>query len=891
MPDRSESIPRLNAALEGRYRIERQLGEGGMATVFLATDLRHNRQVAIKVLKPELAAVVGAERFLAEIETTANLQHPHILPLFDSGEADGFLFFVTPFVDWETLRHRLDREKQLPVDEALGIAASVCNALQVAHDAGIVHRDIKPANILLQSGEPLVADFGIALAVAHAGSGRLTETGLSVGTPFYMSPEQATGDRDPDARSDLYSLACVLYEMLVGDPPHTGSTAQAVVAKILTRDPDPVSESRRSVPDHVEAAVDRALERLPADRFSSAAEFAAALKEGRGLGSGAGGRRGGAEGAGDESPSRLTAWLWPVAAVLAGLMAVWGWSRSIPDPELNPPTRLAVPAPNLGGAATAQNVQLDLSPDGSTLLYTAIAPDGQNRTLVRRLYDTESEVVQGVVPFLSGYAISPDGREFVGYTPNGDVYRYTLDGRGERKLPEGLPMGWIAWDESGGIWLTNDVLDQGPVRVAPSGEATRPFGDRFGDRILQQILPGGTALAMIQSRGVSSGPVVAFDLETGNEQVLLETDVSGVQYTAGFLVYVLPDGFLEAVSFDPRALRVTGEPVRIAEGVAVEAGATQLATADNGTVAYIPEEPRSLVLVERDGSQRDLTSQSRNFHAPTFSPEGRRLAVDFTTPEGRNVWVLSLDEGVPTRATFDEGGHDARWTPDGRELTYLANPSGGAGVGIYRTRPGNLSSDSVYAAPEISYTGMWLNDQSALVTVAAGLAAGSGEDLAILRDGGRGTLEPLLATRFNESWPAVSPDDDWLAYVSDRSGSFEVYVRRLDGEGDEIQVSLSGGQEPLWSRDGRELFYRTGVGAGSQLVSARVSTDPQLEVLSRQALFSVADMATATPHVNYDVSPDGQSLVMVRFNPASRIMIIQNLPELVRKLSGGASAQ
>ncbi len=231
----SDATSRLNAALEGRYAIERELGEGGMATVYLADDLKHQRKVALKVLKPELAALVGAERFLAEIKTTANLQHPHILPLFDSGEADGFLFYVMPYVEGETLRDRIDREKQLPVDEAVRIATAVANALDHAHRHKVIHRDIKPANILLQDGEPVVADFGIALAVGAAGSNRLTETGLSLGTPYYMSPEQATGDQAVGASTDTYALACVLYEMLTGDPPYMGSTAQAVLGRGSSR--------------------------------------------------------------------------------------------------------------------------------------------------------------------------------------------------------------------------------------------------------------------------------------------------------------------------------------------------------------------------------------------------------------------------------------------------------------------------------------------------------------------------------------------------------------------------------------------------------------------------------------------------------------------------------
>src|SRR5512138_2755054 len=264
-------------AIGDRYRIERELGAGGMATVYLAHDLRHDRDVAIKVLEPELAAALGADRFLAEIRTTARLQHPHILPLLDSGDADGGLYYVMPFVSGETLRSRLARERQLPVDEAVRIAREVADALSHAHAGGVVHRDIKPENILLQDGHARVADFGIALAIEQAGGTRLTQTGLSLGTPQYMAPEQAMGERTIDARADIYSLGCVLYEMLTGEPPFTGPTAQAIVARVITDTPRPVSLQRRSVPAHVEAAVERALEKLPADRFSTATEFAAAL--------------------------------------------------------------------------------------------------------------------------------------------------------------------------------------------------------------------------------------------------------------------------------------------------------------------------------------------------------------------------------------------------------------------------------------------------------------------------------------------------------------------------------------------------------------------------------------------------------------------------------------
>jgi serine/threonine-protein kinase len=260
----------LTDALRDRYLLERELGRGGMATVYLAKDVKHQRRVALKVLHPELAAVLGSERFLKEIELTAHLQHPHILPLFDSGRVDGTVFYVMPFVQGESLRDRLKREKQLPVADAVRAAAEVASALDYAHRHGIIHRDIKPENILLHDGQALVADFGIALAVSNAGGGaRLTETGLSLGTPHYMSPEQAMGERELTARSDVYALGAVVYEMLSGEPPFTGPTAQSIVAKVLTEEPRGLVVQRRSVPEHVEAAVLTALEKLPADRLST----------------------------------------------------------------------------------------------------------------------------------------------------------------------------------------------------------------------------------------------------------------------------------------------------------------------------------------------------------------------------------------------------------------------------------------------------------------------------------------------------------------------------------------------------------------------------------------------------------------------------------------------
>ena len=323
-----DPVTRLNAALEGRYRIEAELGEGGMATVYLADDRKHERKVALKVLKPELAAVVGAERFLAEIKTTANLQHPHILPLFDSGEADSFLFYVMPFVEGESLRDKLNRDHQLPVDDAVRIATNVAEALDYAHRHDVIHRDIKPANILLQDGKPVISDFGIALAVGTAGQGRLTETGLSVGTPHYMSPEQATGDMSVGPATDIYALGAVLYEMLVGEPPYTGGTAQAILGKIIAGKLASATGERASVPSNVDAAIRKSLEKVPADRFTGAQEFARALAD-------PGFRHGVAEA---EAVMVAPVGLWKRISVgMTGVAAIFalalGWSLMRPEPS------------------------------------------------------------------------------------------------------------------------------------------------------------------------------------------------------------------------------------------------------------------------------------------------------------------------------------------------------------------------------------------------------------------------------------------------------------------------------------------------------------------------------------------------------------------------------
>ena len=307
-------------------------------------------------------------------------------------------------------------------------------------------------------------------------------------------------------------------------------------------------------------------------------------------------------------------------------------------------------------------------------------------------------------------------------------------------------------------------------------------------------------------------------------------------------------------------------------------------------MAYIPEEPRSLQFVERSGSARPATPEHHNFHAPEFSPDGRRLSTDFNSADGRDVWILSLDDGTLSRATFDRDGHDATWGPDGRFITYSSTRSGA--LGVYRKRPGSAEpAESLFASLSLTYTGLWLKDGSGLLTTGSDLRPASRTDLAILQNAGRGPLAPVVSSPFEDQHPALSPDNHWIAFVSDQSGEQQVYVRSYPTEGDQVQVSLTGGTEPLWSPDGKELYYRGVEGGDPTLIAAAVRTTPDFAVTARRPLFSVADYVGTTPHTNYTISPDGQTFAMVRRNPATRIMIIQNLPGLVRQMQGNSKTQ
>ena len=877
----TDGLQRLAAALADRYTVERQLGAGGMATVYLARDVRHDRQVALKVMRPEIASAIGPERFLREIKTTASLQHPHILPLHDSGEVDRTVFYVMPYIEGETLRDRLTRERQLPVDEAVRIAREVAGALDYAHRRGVIHRDIKPENVLLPDGQALVADFGIALAAGAISDTRMTETGLSLGTPAYMSPEQASGDRVLDPRSDIFALGCVLYEMLAGEPPFTGPSPQALMARILTGTPVSLSARRRTVPPHVDAAVTRALEKLPADRFASAAEFSAALNDpsfriSTPI----------ATPAAVPAPARagrrqrvLTAALAVAAMAFAGL-AAWGWLRDVPAP---PVARFVV-----SFQAEGQNVGGDthaITPDGRTVLMRDF-----NGRIVRRHLDRV-----GVTPVPdtdNAWSIfcSPDSSQ-AAFTTGfpGDLKVVDLNTDSVRTIVRGEAVGsGGAWSADG--WIYYLAGEGGPtlMRVRPDGgtpvRVARADPDR--DELFirwPDALPGGTAIVATIWRKQGAPDIAAIDVASGRMRVL-RRGVRAFYLPTGHLAVVEGSGVVMAAPFDAARAEITGPAVEVLRGVHVGySGIAYLAVSRTGTLVYsaFPSAAR-VVRVSRTGLETIVDpAWTASLGTVSLSPDGTRLAVDRTVDGRGEVWVKTLDHGPFTRVAAN-GTYSRRntWSPDGHSITFISDVGGV--IAAYRSpADGSGGIEPLTRMSRPVDEAVWSRDGTWLI-VRAG--SGGGRDIFAVKAGAETEPIPLATSDADEYSPTLSPDGRWLAYGSTTSGREEIYVRSFpDQRGGRIQISTDGGIEPVWSHSGRELFYKDG---RQTLVAAALDTPGDFRVVSRRRLFPTGTYYWDNRHRSYAISRDDQSFYFVEpvatASPHEYVVVLNWLEELKR---------
>ena len=894
-----DPIQRLTAAVADRYTIERELGAGGMATVYLAHDIKHDRDVAIKVLHPDLGAALGGDRFLSEIRTTARLQHPHILPLLDSGEADGLLYYVMPLVTGETLRARLDREQQLPVEDAVRIAREVADALGYAHGLSVVHRDIKPENILLQGGHALVADFGIALAVQHAGGTRMTQTGLSLGTPQYMSPEQAMGEKMIDARSDIYALGAVTYEMLVGEAPFTGPSVQAIVARLITEEPRSIATQRKAVPPGVENAVLRALEKLPADRFESAKVFADAL--------------------GNASFTRAT------GAAGAGAKLARGTERARTILRVVLPTAVAValvtlgltlwlgaPRGSTGGRSAHVSITLpqgydlgasDLGPvaishDGSRVAYVG-QRDGKNRIFVRALEEPSAKALDGTeggdAPFFS-----PDG-QWIGFFSGSKLRKIAVSGAALQSLADAPFHRGGDWGDDGFIYFAPTNIG-GIWRVPEAGGAASQVtqldtvAGEISHRWPHRVAGSKTLLyAAWTGPGDDEHGVAAQTIGAPTHVILVKgADAPQSASTRGLLLYT-HRGQLFTAPWRPSASDL-GKTVpataleRPNDGIGNE-GSGNYSASDDGTLAYVTSpgsyNAQRLVWVSRAGAIATVPLPERAYENVALSPDGSRAVLQIREGMTR-LWIYDFGRNTLTPIGPGTGSSQAaQWTPEGAHVIYRGTRKGTRN--LYRLAvDGSGVEQRLTTKRGVSQTPTSVSaDGRILLYEEVGPDEPEGTGIWVLRldtDSAPRRLFPLPATGRDGQ---LSPDGRWVAFQANVASRKEIFVAPFSGAGERRLVSTDGGSEPLWSHDGRELFYQN----GDKLLGVAVTPGATFSAGPPRVLHEGRFFRTITGNTSFSATKDGMRFLRIQpvdpFPSITHIELVINwFSELRRQPAG-----
>jgi Tol biopolymer transport system component len=869
-------LHRLSLTLADRYRIERELGAGGMATVYRGHDIKHGRDVAIKVLHPDLGAALGGERFLSEIRTTARLQHPHILPLLDSGEADGLLYYVMPLVTGETLRARLERERQLPIADAVRIAREVASALDYAHRQNVIHRDIKPENILLHDGSALVADFGIALAVQSAGGQRMTQTGLSLGTPQYMSPEQAMGERTIDARSDVYALGAMTYEMLSGEPPFAGPTVQAIVAKVLSSDPVLLVSLRKAVPANVARAVHAALEKLPADRCESAKAFADALDDTRpGLATRSTRSLPSPAAAAPSPALRVVALAGWVAALAAMMVVAWTWQRGREiEPAPVVPLMLDTPGarPDLGRFA--------VSGDGTRFAFSTdegIVYRGEGQRDYRLMPGTAN----GESP-----SFSPGG-DWIVYQANGRLRKIPVGGGSPISLlpADSLLAGRVSWGEDGTIvFETRGVLAVLPVRGALRLLSKAVSGEQ------PRMAPDGRGILYVDNRQRSQ--LMYYDLALDTAFKVLEESSEAQLLPTGHLLYGSTAGGIYAIRFDQARHAVEGAPSPVVLDMQQNGGVAPFTVTRNGTLVYragIPAKYRTL-LREANGKVDTLPVALGVLSYARFSPDGRQLALTIGASRGsnRHTALYDLHVGTLTRFTREGGGHAPIWSPDGTRLVFTAeDPTTDAEDVFVQPLDRSAPPAVVMRMPDDQHASAWPSDTMLVFGSNSSPAGGAGNgvngrarNVDIVNPVSRAPARAYLQAQWGEYDASISPDGQWAAYTSIEVSTPEIHVRRFPkaDAGGQWKVSTGGGQRARWSGDGRTIYYQTA--DASAIRAVRVTPGQAFGVGASETILRVPNMGNA-----WDV--DRASGRMVVTEPVvaegARIVVMQHWLEQFRR--------
>ena len=867
----------------GPYRVLNKLGAGGMGEVYSALDTRLERGVAIKVISGLAAGDPDLrQRFQREARTVSQLNHPHICALYDIGHevpADGGTgaavdFIVMELLEGETLAARLSRGP-LPVDQALQIAVQVADALAAAHRRGIVHRDLKSANIMLTKSGAKLLDFGLAKTIAPAlpqgasilptTPAGLTAQGTILGTFQYMAPEQLEGG-EADARTDVFAFGCVLYEMLTGRHPFEGRSHAARISAIMTTEPPRVTALQPLAPPTLDYAVLRCLEKDPDDRWQSARDLCAELRRIAGMTQVPASTAASGTGMAAVPPRRRMPIAWAVAGVMTLVAAGLAWevTRRVPFPAA--PLHLAVPLTPSDGLEG----RFALSPDGQQLAFIGHR-DGRALLYLRALDRAEAVVLADDVPLsnTAGPAFSPDGR-WVVFTGAGRVWKVSTRGGAAVPLAAAAASGRPTWGGNETIIFENTSRTLSRVHAA-GGEAV-PL-TQLADGELQHTSPwltadGRTLLFVIRRNesDMTRGQQLVAQSIDGGERRLLADGFGPVYLESGQLLFER-QGIVYAAGFNPARLSLTSEAVPVLEGITTSFGGSlfavtaMYAASQNGSVAFVSGPDRGigtglLTFVNERGTATPVSLPARRYADPRLSPDGRRVAVHIVE-EGRDIFVADLERGTLLRMTLDPGEDETPvWTPDGQWIVYTSTRADHPRAIFRRRADGGTAEELLWSGEGHVHLGGFTPDGRTLVLA---VMEGANFYLGTLSLGD-GQIRPLLTDQSNKIEPALSPDGRWLAYVSDETGRPEVYVQAFPTLGARYPVSTSRGREPVWSRDGRRLFYR----AGGRLMAVDVRGGASFSASVPTPLFDDRFLSTmGDTHINYDVTPDGLRFLMV----------------------------
>jgi serine/threonine-protein kinase len=887
----------------GPYEIVSLLGAGGMGEVYRARDTKLDRDVALKVLPAAFAKdAERMARFKREAQVLASLSHPNIAAVYGLEESGSVRALVMELVEGPTLAERL-KSGAIPLEDALAVAKQIAEALEASHEKSVIHRDLKPANIKLNEELKVkVLDFGLAKALETEGSASAishsptlsemaTQAGVILGTAAYMSPEQAKG-KAVDRRADIWAFGCVLYEMLTGKRTFGGETVSDVLAAVIRAEPD-FAALPPDTPPKIRDLLRRALNKEPKNRLRDIGDARIAIEETLDPSKAIA-----IDKAGWTEPPRARRtqtiiWGLAVLAALSIGLALWSLLRT-PSPPTRPIAHLSVTLPPSDRLALGLTPAIALSPDGSRLLYVAKRA-GTNQLYVRPIDRLEATPISGTEGGESPF-FSPDGQS-VGFFAEGKLKRVSLSGGAPLTLCGAATPRGASWGSDESIIFTPSLAYSGLFRVSGDGGTPKALttpDNKQGEisHRWPQILPGGKAvLFSIWSGGpFDDSRIVVLSLETGEQRTLIHGGTSARYVSSGHLVYGRA-GELLAVPFDLKQLKVTGHPVSILQAVRIVSttGAVEFSSSADGSLAYVPGGPsggeRILLWVDRLGAAQPLPAPPRSYFAPRLSPDGRRVALGIAgTTQG--LWLYELARDTLSRLAETALLPFPIWTPDGKRLTFSLAQEGPWNI-FWMPSDGSGAPERLAATQDAQWPGSWSPDGQVLAYTEA--SPTMGYDIWVLSIRGQRKAQPFLQTPSNESGPTFAPDGRWLAYQSDESGRQEIYVRPFPGPGGKFQISTEGGTEPVWARDGRELFYRN----GDKMMAAAIETKAGFAAAKPRYLFERPyEPAFYTFGANYDVSPDGRRFLMIKAaeqeTGAARINVVLNwFEDLKRRVPAG----